>query len=129
MSKIENLTIELGGKIKELILNILKDFNISKYKIQIDVGLYDNKIIISKDCIDIVIIVYIIQKDYSYFNLYVCDNMYKLLKPSYKEQTCSNMVYKMDSFLEQLENEPIKIIRELYSHKEQIENELKNILE
>lgn len=129
MSKLYNLTIDLGNQIKDLILKVLKDFDMSKYRISIDVGSYDNKITISKDRIDIAIIQYTIHKNYSYFNLYVCDNLYKLLKPSYKEQTCSNIIYTMDSFLDQLENESIKIIRELYSHKEQIENELKNILE
>ena len=126
--KVEDLKKELTAKIKNLIFEVLKDFDMSKYKI--DICILDNEcyITILKENIYITTIQYK-NENYSFFMIYVFDNLYELLKPSYKINASNNIAYTYESFLDKLNSESIQIITTLKNNKNILEEELKNILE
>lgn len=127
--KVNDLKKELEVLVKELILKILKDFDLSRY--QIYVNIFDRECIIYI-CNDNTELIYISYKsgDYICSNIYAFDNLYSEIKPSYKEEDISGkVIYTSNNFLESFEKEPVKLLRVLNSNKEQIELGLKNILE
>ena len=73
--KVEDLKKELTAKIKNLIFEVLKDFDMSKYKI--DICILDNEcyITILKENIYITTIQYK-NENYSFFMIYVFDNVF-----------------------------------------------------
>ena len=110
--KVEDLKNELTSKIKNLILEILKDFDMSKYKI--DICILDNECYIT------------ILKE----NIYITTIQYKNENYSFfKINASNNIAYTYDSFLDELNSEPIQIITTLKNNKDILEEELKNILE
>ncbi len=126
--KLEKLRNELENKIKELILEVLKDFDMSKYQIQIHI--LDNECFINILRSDIYITsIQYKNENYDFFMIYVFDEIYDFLKPSYRVNAFNHIVYTYESFLNDLQSEPVKIIQTLDFHKRQLETELKNILE
>ena len=139
--KLEKLKNELESQIKELILKILKDFNMSKYKDSINVNekcTYIDFIDTNKDLR--------INIFFPYGNSALYDN-YELVIRLYQEkelldyQLSSVCVdedrgyyehikfYSAEDIINFIDSEPIQIIKILNDNKELLEKELKNILE
>lgn len=125
--KVEDLKNELTSKIKNLILEVLKDFDMSNY--EISVYFYDDGIcniyIAKNDYIAVLIVkekldICIFEKVFYPLRIKVCD-LY----------TSSNKysVYDVKNFFDFVDSEPIQIIKTLNDNKELLEKELKNILE
>ena len=134
MTKLEKLELEIKEKIEKLILDILKDFDLSNYKIEI-------KVFITGCLIDI-------QLNH-FFNLYIHYTDYptnirfdrlnidivndtECRMPYVTGTTINDYITKscsLNEYIEFLDSVDIKVIKVLYSNKDILEKKLKNILE
>lgn len=140
--KLEKLKNELESQVKELILKILKDFDMSKYKDGINVNeKYTNIDFIdtNKDLRINIFFPY-------YGNNPLYDN-YELIIRLYQEKELLDYqlsgvcvdedrgyyehikFYSAEDIISFIDSEPIRIIKTLNDNKELLEKELKNILE
>ena len=132
--KSENLRNELENQIKDLILKVLKDFNMSNYKIDIYIYSDECEIIIREGKRYIAYINYIENKYNSHsFNIYVYKDVNDYIFTDRPNIGNFNGIqkdfYSAECFIQRLDCEPIKIIKELYFYRQILETELKNILE
>lgn len=125
--KVKNLKKELECQIKELILKVLKEFDMSKYVIEINILDDECFIVISKGGKNITCIHYF---EKCQLLIYVFDNIYSLIKPRNEFDIFGEVAYSWGSFLERLDDELIQIIKTLELSRDSILfTELKNILE
>lgn len=116
--KLEKLQKELETQIKDLILKVLKDFDMSKYIIDVCLLTEHPIIYIRKKDVFISAIHYIdgvifSQADYSLIDMY------------FKKKS----MFDIDKMVDFVNSESIQIIKTLYYNKSLLETELKNILE
>ncbi|WP_300743097.1 hypothetical protein [uncultured Brachyspira sp.] len=140
--KLEKLKNKLESQVKELILKILKDFDMSKYKDSINV----NEKYTGIDFIDT-------NKDlrinifFPYYGNNALYDNYELIIRLYQEKELLDYqlsgvcvdedrgyyehikFYSAEDIISFLDSEPIQIIKILNDNKELLEKELKNILE
>ena len=134
MTKIEKLESKIKEEIEKLIFNILKDFDLSNYKIEIKV--------FETGCLIDIKLKYFFNLYINYTNIYTSTYLNKLnmdivnnvefqlpyvtgyIINDYITKSCS-----LKEYVEFLDSEDIKVIKVLYSNKDILEKELKNILE
>lgn len=130
--KLEDLRNELENKIKDLILKVLKDFNMSNYKIDIYIYSDECEIIIREGKRYIACIKYIENNSPS-LDIYIYKDVNDYIFTDIVNIGSFNGIqkdfYSVEWFIQRLDCKPIKIIKELYFYRKQIETELKNILE
>ncbi|WP_028328873.1 hypothetical protein [Brachyspira alvinipulli] len=134
--KVEDLKKELTAKIKNLILEILKDFDLSRCKIKIKIfkikeykgKSYENQcnIYIIKDNLIYKIHYHnfniISISIYSKKDLLITRYAYDIIYRDYK-------AYPLEEIIQFLDSEAVKIIRKLHKSKRTLRTKLKNILE
>lgn len=131
MTKIEKLELEYKEEIEKLILNKLKDFDLSNCEIKISVFESGCLIVVTlRNFFDL----YIQYESYirtTKLKMDIIDNV--KYKPPYVVGTTINdylvRLCSLEEYIELSDSKDMEIIKYLYSNKDILEKELKNILE
>ena len=128
--KVEDLKKELTAKINNLILEILKDFDMSNIAIDVYFGNYSCSIYVKNT-------LYTIAIDYAKrlgFDLHIAIHS-QLNHKIYKNSNFVPQYCSIEEYIQFINKEPIldseliQTIKTLYNNKDILEEELKNILE